>query len=1081
MSNLETILATIESSQLVSPDVLDELRRRLEQSPQAADLRSAVRWLVQKEHMTSDQGRRLLAGKQPAPAASADDEMKLAPMDDEPPKAAARPAPSPPAAARPAARQAAPPPPDDDDLELFPVDEPPAAAAPRRPQPQRAPAANEIDEDLELFPLDEPQATSPPPKRPAAPTAGKPPSATPSRWAGTPKVPSPKTAPPPAAAPPAAAPAAARPRQPRPAATARPAPAQAAPVQDLFVEPALVQEGSWSNDEETFAQDDRQMRAVRHERNIWDSPLLLIGGGSLLAMLLTGGALYWALNRGSADQSYELADQDYKAGSYTQAIAKFDAYLESYPDDSRASLARVNRGMAKMRQAVDGARDWRKALAAAKEILAEIAVEKDFKDARDELAALLPKIADGLATQAREKLDPSLVESAHETEKLVAKYVPKELTPHQKMADIGASLALTERMLGRDSALETTLKEIAKAIAEGTPQVAYAQRKQLLKTYPDLLSNERLQEAVASLSEAVREQVKYIAQAQPADADDGKSPVEADVVLANHAGREAPGMAGEVAYALAGGAAYGLEAGTGKVLWRRFVGFDAGFAPQPITADPGSDVLLVDAVRHEVVRIGGAAGELRWRHKIGEPFDARPAVSRGKVWVATRSGRLVIVDLETGASSGYLQLPQGLRVGPAFDANGRLLYQLGENSNLYVISIETNECREVLYLGHEPESIRVAPLAVSPYLFVAENSGMSDAALHVLLTDGEGLSVRPAQASVQLPGHVLTPPVSAGRTLVVASDRGAMLSFEINAPEPGPPLTKVAEKPADDQPPLVRYCLLKDAQLWVAGGGLTKFDIQQARGRLEPKWIQNEGDVFLGAPTVRGDVLFHSRRKPNSPEVLVSAVKAGDGVGYWEAQLASPPAGAPTTSQTQGAMTIVNAAGSLFEAPAPAKTGGSVQDKAVSTIAVDGPFPEGVDAAVLADGGLALARGAGDKRALIADGAGALHWLALPDPLGAPPIGFGKGLLAPGQLGQVFVLDPATGQNLMAPFQPRLTGGEAFAWSAPVRLGDEEILLADGRATLYRLGVAAKPQPNLVALATAELPGPVTAPLVALA
>src|SRR6185312_3459578 len=141
----------------------------------------------------------------------------------------------------------------------------------------------------------------------------------------------------------AAAPAAARPRQPRPAATARPAPAQAAPVQDLFVEPALVQDGSWSNDEEAFAQDDRQMRAVRHERNIWDSPLLLIGGGSLLAMLLTGGALYWALNRGSADQSYELADQDYKAGSYTQAIAKFDEYLKSYPDDSRASLARVNR------------------------------------------------------------------------------------------------------------------------------------------------------------------------------------------------------------------------------------------------------------------------------------------------------------------------------------------------------------------------------------------------------------------------------------------------------------------------------------------------------------------------------------------------------------------------------------------------------------------------------------------------------------------------------------------------------------------------------------------------------------------
>jgi hypothetical protein len=165
-----------------------------------------------------------------------------------------------------------------------------------------------------------------------------------------------------------------------------------------------------------------------------------------------------------------------------------------------------------------------------------------------------------------------------------------------------------------------------------------------------------------------------------------------------------------------------------------------------------------------------------------------------------------------------------------------------------------------------------------------------------------------------------------------------------------------------------------------------------------------------------------------------------------------------------------------------------VQETALSTVSIDEPpideaFPENVNPAALADGGLALAGGAGHERALIADGssARALHWVALPDPLGAPPIGFGKGLLAPGQLGQVFVLDPATGHNLIAPFQPRLSGGETFAWSAPVRLGEQEVLLADGRSTLYRLGVALKPQPNLVALATAELPGPVTAPLVALA
>ena len=68
MPNHETILAIIEKSQLVSSAALGELRRKLEQSPTPADLRMAVRWLVQKEHITSEQGRKLLAGQKPSAA-----------------------------------------------------------------------------------------------------------------------------------------------------------------------------------------------------------------------------------------------------------------------------------------------------------------------------------------------------------------------------------------------------------------------------------------------------------------------------------------------------------------------------------------------------------------------------------------------------------------------------------------------------------------------------------------------------------------------------------------------------------------------------------------------------------------------------------------------------------------------------------------------------------------------------------------------------------------------------------------------------------------------------------------------------
>jgi len=1027
MPNLDSIVATIKQSQLVSPDVVEELRSKLQQSSQPVDLRSAVRWLVQKEHITSDQGRRLIASQKNAPAGAANEEVGFAPMED--------------AAPTPARRGAA-----DDDLELSPMDDAPPAPAARPVAPAARPVA----------PAARPVA---PAARPAAPEAK--PAAGASRWAGTPK------SPPPAAAAPRARP-------------ARPA----APVQDLFAEPALIQEGGWESADDSYAEDGQQPKTLRQQRNIWDSPLLLIGGGSLIALIILGGGLYWALHRGSADQAFVAAEQDYQSGSYTQAIAKFDAFLEDFPDNDQASKARVHRGMAQMRQAVDGARNWPNTLETAKKIIGEISSEKDFKDARPELAALLPTIAQGLADQSREKLDASLVEKAHETEKLVAKYVSKELMPTQKMADVGASLALTERMLGRDAALEQTLKDVQQAIASGDPQGAYAKRKQLLKMYPDLIGNERLQQAVQSLSDAVREQVKYVAESKPAAGADAETPVEAVVVLANRTKEgEAPALAGQVAYALAGGAAYALQADNGAVLWRRFVGFDADFPPLPVTLDPGSDVLLVDSKRQEVLRVAGKTGELRWRSPIGEPFDAHPVISRGQVWLATRSGRLAILDLETGDSTGYLQIPQGLRVGPAFDSRGQTLYQLGENANLYAIAPQTNECREVLYLGHEPESIRVPPVAVSPYIFIAENNSVSDSVLHILITDDQGLDLRPAQASAPLSGHVLAPPVVAGRTLVVATDRGAIYSFEINAPDPGPPLTKVAEQPAIDEPPFVRYPLLKDPQLWVAGGGLTKFDIQLARGRLEPKWIQDEADVFVGPPTVHGDVVFHSRRKKNLPEILVSAIRAGDGTRIWEAQLAAPPAGAPMTGQAEGAMTIVDAAGSLFDVPSQNLQGRKVQDKAQAAMLLEHPFPEGAAPAVLADGRLAISAGGGQAKALIAEGgaARALRWLALPDPLGAAPIGFAGGLLAPGKLGQVFVLDPKTGQQLIAPFQPRLESGETFAWSNPVLLGEKELLLADGRKSLYRLGIADKPQPNLIALATAELPGPVSSPLVALA
>jgi hypothetical protein len=229
--------------------------------------------------------------------------------------------------------------------------------------------------------------------------------------------------------------------------------------------------------------------------------------------------------------------------------------------------------------------------------------------------------------------------------------------------------------------------------------------------------------------------------------------------------------------------------------------------------------------------------------------------------------------------------------------------------------------------------------------------------------------------------------------------------------------------------------------------------------------------------------------------VLVGALNAQDGSRYWETRLAAPPAGAPVKDARSGRVRLFNRMGGLFEMSADSFEGRRVANAAAWPDEPVPAFPEPAAMTGLASGGLALSAVSADKRALIAggdaendaDNADAngdrppmLHWMPLPDPLIAPAMGFEGGLLLPGQLGQVFVLDPATGQHVLRPFQPRLVPGEQPRWTMPVRLGDHEVLLADGHRRLYRLGVGQKPEPHLVMLAEAALPGPVSAPPAAL-
>jgi outer membrane protein assembly factor BamB len=179
-----------------------------------------------------------------------------------------------------------------------------------------------------------------------------------------------------------------------------------------------------------------------------------------------------------------------------------------------------------------------------------------------------------------------------------------------------------------------------------------------------------------------------------------------------------------------------------------------------------------------------------------------------------------------------------------------------------------------------------------------------------------------------------------------------------------------------------------------------------------------------------------------------------------------------------GKVTLATACGGVFQ-----WDGHAAAAEAVQAAPWPPPGPSGPATAVTRSGStLALSCGPGSDEVLtvdLADPGRPPHAWRLPGALACRPIAWSGGLLAPSTVGQVFFLDPRTGANRSAPFQPRLQSGSLPAWREPVAVGDGEVVIADGHWKLYCLHVADTPAPHLAARAEVELTEPIVSPLAA--
>ncbi|MCO6044705.1 PQQ-binding-like beta-propeller repeat protein [Aeoliella sp. ICT_H6.2] len=811
------------------------------------------------------------------------------------------------------------------------------------------------------------------------------------------------------------------------------------------------------------------------KENEWDSPLLLIGGGSLVLLVVVGLLIWFIMFAENADNLLSTARSEMKSGSYGNAIANYEKFVEDYPGNAEFSKARMELAMARIRQTLETGNESL-AFDKTQAELRAVADEPDFNVAEEDLSDLLPRIARGLADDAAASEEVASTKELYDKATTAlgwannTKYVPKSRRDNTELEEIRATLDRIEQKQQSLSDLEETLATIDAKTAEGDIAAAFAAQEALVEKHPALIGNARLAEALVEISAAEQQSIRFVDDKIQAETTEPDTALVAALTVAN---RRVEGKAptSGVFCAQVDGVAYGIDASSGNVLWRRYTG-PALTPTAPVIV--GNDVLLVEwrageggASQQTLVRVDAGSGKLIWRLTIDDEVTA-PVLVGSNVLLAGSSGKLHVVDSETGERTGYVQFAQPLRVPPAINAQAGVLYVIGERSSVYTLSASDFTCTGVFYSNHARGSI-AAPAAVAlDKVMLAESDGADTSKVLLYAVDGSGLLTEQI-AEQRITGRVVTQPMVEGRRITVVTDHGAVAVYEVSAGPDGDPLTVLASRTGRSTQPAPPHAAVLDGKIWIAENSLAKYAIAPTGNRLVVDALDDDYNrsQFVGPLTGRDGVLFHTRSRRRRSGFTVTACSMSNGKPYWETDVAVPPADNPLASTAPVALLEADANGCVFRFdPDTIRT--RVQNEPLNRTA-PGASPILYDFAELLAGGAAVFAGSDSDAALLYSPSGAkpLAPVTLPGSLACRPTALGKGWVAPLSIGQVFVLDADTGKPLAAPFQPPLEAGRTVAWRPAAVVDGEQVLVSDGVSKVYLLEY--EPGGALTASAEAKL------------
>ena len=327
----------------------------------------------------------------------------------------------------------------------------------------------------------------------------------------------------------------------------------------------------------------------------------------------------------------------------------------------------------------------------------------------------------------------------------------EDIRPNKLLEDVTGSLAVTERELARGELLGKTTAAIEHSLKQSDTKDAYAacSAAPAAVPRPGRQSETEGGPAAGFRSAAGAGEGSCRCGSRPTRARSEGTQPQLLTLAWTGLKTEVPEVAGQTVVTAVDGAVYGLEAASGKVLWRRFVGLDANpqapSFPHAFSTDRGSDVLVADTATTTCCGWKGARPHpLAAEHRRAV---RRLSGDRGREHLG-RHPRRQADDRGGGLrrAVGYTDLAQPLARAAGARHPRSLAYQVADHTNVFIMSLDDDTCKNVAYLGHEPGTVLTPPVVVDDFLLVAINGGAHDSTLNVFLISRRN-PARPSRGS----------------------------------------------------------------------------------------------------------------------------------------------------------------------------------------------------------------------------------------------------------------------------------------------------------------------------------------------